>query len=92
MLAPDGNLLELKHPWANRDTFFLSAPISWLEDSINYPEEPTMVDMAELTSYLGRGQGNVVLLCSKDSIRNVLNAFKRNFMTLLDNVGASSPQ
>lgn len=86
LLTPQGNLTELKHPWAQKERIFLSAPVSWLEEAHVAPGDTSLVDMMELTNYLAKGFGHVVCECPKEHVRSILTVFRQRFIQLLDQV------
>ena len=86
-----GNLADLNHPWAKKTQFFLGAPIAWLEDSADVPGLSTMVELPELTNYAGKNLGTIVCECKRADLLACIEAFRRQLISLLTEVGASSP-
>ena len=91
LLTPQGTLAELNNPMTTRDRIFLSAPVSWLEEALNDPNDTCIVDMSELTNYFAKGVGNVVCECPKEHLRGILSVFRQRFIHLLDEVMVNSP-
>ena len=92
LLNTAGALVSVNHPFANRAEFFLGAPISWLEQFASQPEDPSLVDLPELTSLIGKGTGNVVCVLPRAQLNLVIANSRRDFMSLLDHVLSQTPQ
>lgn len=86
-VTPDGQLTELKHPYAKRDMIFLSSPISWLEEFATYDGDISIVDVPELTAFMNGGNGGgVVCETQKSELRRIIATFRNEFIALLDQV------
>jgi hypothetical protein len=88
-MTPDGNLMELKHPYAKRDQIFLGAPISWLEEFSNQAGDIILVEVPELT-FMATGGGGVVCETQKVELRRIIATFRNEFINLLDQVSATA--
>lgn len=84
LLTPQGTLAELNNPMTQRERVFLSAPVSWLEEALNDPNDTCLVDMTELTNLFAKGVGNVVCECPKEHLRGILSIFRQRFIQVLD--------
>jgi hypothetical protein len=83
----DGSWGEIAHPLAQRNEFFLSAPLSWLEDFSSIPGESSVVDLPELTNYIGRQLGGTIVCeCRKSELERILGSFRENFAAALNEV------
>ncbi|HMW92981.1 MAG TPA: hypothetical protein PKE54_23335 [Candidatus Obscuribacter sp.] len=89
-MTPDGQITELKHPYAKRDHIFLSSPISWLEEFASYPGDQSLVEVPELTAFIGAGGGGVICQCQKSELRRIIATFRNEFIAILDKVGETS--
>lgn len=89
-LTSDGNLAELRHPYAKRDKIFLGAPISWLEEFSLQHGDWVLVEVPELTSFMSGIGGGVVCETRKEELRRIIATFRNEFINLLDKVSASS--
>lgn len=90
LVDKEGNLGDAQHPLANRQQYFLAAPVSWLEQATDQQQgSVAIVEMQELSSYF-KTAGGVVCLCNKDEIRRILNSFRQSFVALIDEVLAKS--
>lgn len=89
----EGNLGALNHPLAQRQEFFIGAPIAWLEDSATLPGHITMVEMQELNAYMGKfAHGTIVCRMTKDSLLRILENFRLNLIRVIEEVTAAAPQ
>ncbi|HEY9712978.1 MAG TPA: hypothetical protein V6C72_05890 [Chroococcales cyanobacterium] len=86
----EGNMGDVNHPLAQRQQYFLAAPVSWLEEAANMPGSVAMVEMQELSSYF-KTAGGVACLCNKDEIKRILNSFRQSFLALIDEVLTRGP-
>ncbi|MBS1992267.1 MAG: hypothetical protein JSS86_05505 [Cyanobacteria bacterium SZAS LIN-2] len=86
LMTPDGNLNELKHPYAKRTDFFLSAPVSWLEEFARLQGDISIVEVPELTSFMSGAGGGVVCQTKKVELRRIIANFRNEFIALLDQV------
>ncbi len=50
VLNKEGNLVNLQHPLADRPKYFLSAPVSWLEESFAVPGDVCFTEMTRIIS------------------------------------------
>lgn len=87
-VTPDGNVQELNHPYARYSHFFLGAPISWLEEFSSYPGDISIVDIPELTAFMG-GIGGVICETRKSELRRIIATFRNEFIAILDQAAAS---
>ncbi len=92
LVNPSGQLSEVAHPLANRTHYFLGAPLAWLEASAAVPGGKTIVEMPELTKYIGAIGGNIVCECSPSQLSSIIDAFKRKFIVILDELSATAPK
>jgi ribonuclease E len=80
-------MAEISHPLAEREDYFLSAPLGWLEDFYSLPGELTVVDMPELTSYIGKQSGgNIICQCTKGQLYTIITSFKQPFLETIEQV------
>ncbi len=89
-MTPDGQIGELKHPYAKRDQIFLSSPISWLEEWSNHPGDMSLVEVPELTAFMGSGGGGVICECQKSELKRIIATFRNEFIAVLDKVSAET--
>jgi len=93
ILRPDGSFEPLIHPYANRQDFFLSAPISWIEEFSTLPGEESLVELQEFGQFIARtGGGGVVCACQKLELKRIIAVFRNEFIKLIDEVIAKQPQ
>jgi hypothetical protein len=90
LMSPKGELSELKHPFASRNKFFLAAPLAWLEEFARLPGDPAMVELAELTAYMGKVGAAVICQCPRHELFAILAKFKEQFVALIDEVAVPS--
>jgi hypothetical protein len=81
-----GKLAEVKHPFAQRSQYFLSAPVAWLEDFAKLPGEFVLVELPDLTAFLGGGAGNVACELTKVQLTRVLTAVRSRVIEVMDQV------
>jgi hypothetical protein len=86
LMTTDGNLVELKHPYAKRNKFFLSAPISWIEEFSTWPGDQSLVEVAELSAMMSAAGGGVVCETHKAELRRIIATFRNEFIALLEQV------
>ena len=89
LLDGNGQLNELKHPFASRGKYFLSAPVSWLEQFESLPGESALADCPDLTSYMGRGLGTVVCEFPKPQLRQMIVHIRQRLLAVLDKVNGA---
>jgi len=83
----DGTFGDIEHQLAQRSEYFLSAPLAWLEDFYSLPGEYTVVDLPELTTYIGRQSGGTIICqCSKAELERIICNFRTQFITVIDGV------
>ncbi len=92
LMTGDGNLVELKHPYAKRTKIFLSSPISWIEEFASHNQQGTqsLVEVPELTAFMSQGGGGVVCETTQAELRRIIATFRNQFIDLLDQVEAKS--
>jgi len=86
IMRPDGSFEPLNHPYASRDRFFLSAPISWLEEFSNMQGEDSLVELQEFGAFIAKTGGGVVCACPKSELKRIIATFRNEFIKLLDQV------
>lgn len=85
ILRPDNTFAETQHKLAQRSEFFLAAPLQWIEDFYTLPGHTTVVDLPELTTYIGRTVGGTAVCeCEKGQLELLLQGFNNTFLALLD--------
>ena len=84
LMTAEGELNELKHPYAKRDNYFLSAPVSWLEEFARLQGDISIVEVPELTAFMSGGGGGVVCQTKKSELRRIIANFRNEFIALLD--------
>lgn len=90
LMTSDGNLNELKHPYAKRNDYFLSAPVAWLEESARLQGDLSLVEVPELTAFMSASGGGVVCQTQKYELRRIIAAFRNHFIALLDSMGQAN--
>ncbi|MBI1271273.1 hypothetical protein GC174_12655 [bacterium] len=80
----DGSYEELNHPYARRTEYFLSAPISWIEQFSNLPEDTSTVELPELSTFMAQGGGGIVCVCANAELKRIIARFRNEFIQLLD--------
>ena len=83
-VADDGSITPLEHPYAKRQTFFLSAPISWLEQEANESGDESLVELTEFGTFMSGSDRGVVCSCSKEDLKRIVYSFQIQFVRLLD--------
>ena len=86
ILDANGSLNDLEHPFASRGRYFLSAPVSWLEEFESLPGPNALADCPDLTSYLAKGLGNVVCEFSKPQLGQIITTIRQRVIAVLDKV------
>lgn len=82
LLGKDGDMADLNHELANRKQYFLSAPISWLEEFASLPGDISVVELPDLASAVHAG--HVVLQLPKPQLIRILNEVHARLLLLLD--------
>lgn len=85
-LQLDGNMEPLNHPYARRETFFISAPIMWVEEASGYPNEESIVELQEFGAFMAAVGGGVVVSCRKAELKRIIATFRNEFIKILDEV------
>jgi hypothetical protein len=81
MMIEDGSLADVKHSLAERDQFFIAAPIAWVEEACGLGLDPTMIEMSEM----GRApQGIIVCVTAKSNAQKLLEIVKQSLLSFLD--------
>ena len=86
ILDSNGDLNDLEHPFASRGKYFLSAPVSWLEEFESLPGPVALADCPDLTSYLAKGSGNIVCEFSKPQLAQIIVTIRNRVISVLDKV------
>jgi len=86
LLDSSGMLKEMKHPFASRGRYFLSAPVSWLEQFESLPGDTALADCPDLTSYMGAGIGTVVCEFPKPQLHQMIVHIRQRLCAVLDKV------
>ena len=89
LLDANGVLTELKHLFASRGKYFLSAPVSWLEQFESLPGEIALADCPDLTSYMGKGIGTVVCEFPKPQLQQCIVHIRQRLLAVLDKVAGA---
>lgn len=84
LMRPDGNCEEINHPYAKRDKYFLSAPIHWIEEFANFPDETSIVELPELSTFMAQAGGGIVCVCARSELKRIIAHFRNLFIQLLD--------
>jgi hypothetical protein len=92
LIDREGNYGECRHPLASRGQFFISAPLSWLEEAAEMQGSVSVVEMQELSGSFVKSGGGVVCVCTKDQIKRILNSFTQSFVALINEMCASKPK
>ncbi len=82
LMTKEGTLVNLEHSLANRSDYFLSVPISWLEEAATLPGETRFTEMPEFSHDISSGQG-VVVQYSGSQLQTVLQEVKNRLLALL---------
>lgn len=85
VIQKDGSHVAISHPMASRNEYFLSAPVGWLEDFYSLPGELSVVELPELTTYIGKETGGtIVCQCTKTQLLRIIGSIKLSLLALLD--------
>jgi len=85
VIQPDGQQKAINHAMAMRTEYFLSASVGWLEDFSTLPGELSVVELPELTTYIGKETGGtIVCQCTKTQLVRIIASVKQSFLNLLD--------
>lgn len=82
LMNKEGNLVNVEHPLADRSKYFLSVPVSWLEESATLPGELSVTEMPELSPDKN-GEQVIVLEYSHKQLQNILTAIRNKLLELL---------
>lgn len=82
LMNKEGNLVNLEHPLADRAKYFLSAPVSWLEESYSLPGDFCFTEMPELSHDKNSGEVIVIKYRHKE-LQNILAEIKKRLINLL---------
>ncbi len=81
MKIADGELQDVTHPLATREQFFISAPVSWVEESVHLGIDPTMIEMAEM----GKTASSImVCIVPRIQIQRMLDIVKQSLLAFID--------
>lgn len=83
LMEPTGAISPVNHPLARRRRYFLSAPVSWLEEFLSLPGDVSLVELPDLTAYLGTGKGTVICQCPKPELMKMLVIIRQKVMAVL---------
>jgi hypothetical protein len=83
-----GNQTDVQHAFANRPDFFLGAPIAWLEEFAKLPGEVVLVELPDLTAFLGGGKGNAACECSKEQLTRILSIVRSRVLEVMNQIAA----
>ena len=86
LMRPDGTIEEINHPYANRGKYFLSAPISWIEEFSGFPDDTSIVELPELSTFMAQAGGGIVCVCPKSELKRIIAHFRNEFIQLLDKI------
>ncbi len=87
VVSADGNFSEINHPLAQRNQYFLSAPLGWLEDFFGLPGDQAIADLPELTNYIGRHVGGTIVCeCPRTDLKRILDQFQIKFVSIIEEV------
>jgi hypothetical protein len=77
----DGSVSDVTHPMTANKQFFISAPISWVEESLGLGIDPTMVEMSEM----GRmPNGILVCITAKANVQRIIDIVKQSLLSFID--------
>lgn len=83
LMTKEGNLVNVEHPLSDRSKYFLSAPVSWLEESNSLPgEDMCYTEMSELSHDKSSGEV-VVLAYTHRQLQATLAEIKKRLIALL---------
>lgn len=82
MMQMDGTLLDIDTPMSRKEQFFIGAPIAWLEESAQLPNDPTMVEMFGM-NVSGRA-GVIVCVLERRRLEHILDVVKQSLLALID--------
>ncbi len=92
VIQKDGSSVAISHPMASRNEYFLSASVGWLEDFYSLPGELSVVELPELTTYIGKETGGtIVCQCTKTQLLRIIGSIKQSLLALLDKELAPKP-
>ncbi len=83
-VGQDGSITPMTHPYAQRSDFFLSAPISWLEQEAKVPGDESLIELTEFSAFKIIGDHGVVCACAKNDVRRLVSAFQVRLLRLFD--------
>lgn len=86
LMRPDDSMEEINHPYSRRTEFFLSAPISWIEQFSSFPGDISIVELPELSTFMAKAGGGIVCECPKSELKRIIATFRNEFIQLLDEV------
>ena len=83
LMNKEGNLVNLVHPLSDRSKYFLSAPVSWLEESNALPgADMCYTEMTELSHDKSSGEV-IVLAYTHRQLQETLAEIKKRLIALL---------
>jgi len=93
VVQPDGQQRSINHSMALRNEYFLSASVGWLEDFSTLPGELSVVELPELTTYIGKETGGtIVCQCTKTQLVRIIGSVKQSFLNLLEKEAWVAPK
>ena len=82
LMNKEGNLVNLEHPLNNRTKYFLSAPVSWLEESFSMSGDWCYTEMPELSHDKNSGEV-AVLAYTHRQLQGILAEVRKRLIALL---------
>jgi hypothetical protein len=82
VMTKEGRLIPLDHPLTDRSKYFLSTPVSWLEDSNDMPGEFCLTEMPELAHDKTLGEV-IVIQYDRKELQKTLAEIKKMLLALL---------
>ncbi len=77
----------LNHPFAQRTHFFISSPLSWIEEAIQQQQgDYVLVELPDLTTMFKLPNQIVVCECTKAELSKILYNVRLKFLDLADEV------
>lgn len=85
VLKADGTQSDVTHELAKREEFFIGAPISQIQQLAQMPGHTSLVELSDLTEYIGQQEGGkIALVLDKSHLDQIVRNTRNALATLID--------
>lgn len=85
VLRPAGAQADVSHEIAQRTAFFIGAPIAHIQELSELPGETSIIELADLTEYIGEAEGGgIALVVEKRHLEQMVKNSRSGVAALID--------